>query len=109
MKKWMLVAGALLFAGLPVAYGRSYEVVFAVPVQAGNVELAPGAYTIRHRGDEAIFTKVSNQRTYDVPATVEWVARKNRSMDVVLNNQNAIPQIQRVVVGGHRYDLQFGQ
>ncbi|HTX36012.1 MAG TPA: hypothetical protein VME43_13365 [Bryobacteraceae bacterium] len=108
MKKLVLAAGALLLASFPAAYAKSYEVILGNSVQAGNVELTPGTYRIRHKGDRAIFINLNTHRTYRVPATVEYMAQKNPTDQVVtVNNQYGQPVIQSVALGGHAIDLQF--
>ena len=109
MKKMLLAAGALLLASFPAAYAKSYEVVFGNAVQAGNVELSPGTYRIRHKGNEAIFTNLNNHERYHVPVTVQDMALKNPSTQVVITNQNGYPQLQTVALGGHATDLQFSE
>ncbi len=110
MKKVILAAGALLLASFPAAYAKSYEVILGNAMKAGNVELAPGTYRIKHRGYRAIFANLNNHRTYRVPATVEYMAEKNPATHVVtVNDQYGNPQIQSVALGGHAIDLQFGE
>ena len=107
--KSLLMAGALALASVPLAFGMSYEVVFPTPVQASNVQLAPGAYRVRAKNGEAIFRNIGTGTTYAVPATVEHLASKNHSENVVMGYMNGEPQIQSIQVGGHHIDLQFGE
>lgn len=107
--KSLLLAGALVLASVPMAFGMSYEVAFATPVQAGNATLAPGTYRVRAKGGEAIFRNIATGTTYDVSATVEHVASKNHSEKVVMSSRNGEPRIQSIQVGGHATDLQFSE
>lgn len=105
--KSLLATGALLLAGFSMAFGMSFEIAFANPVQAGSTELSPGTYSISRRGDHAIFTNLRNGDRYSVPATVEHLTEKNAMTNVVMSNDNQ--RIDSVALGGHAVDLQFGE
>ena len=105
--KSLLATGALLLAGFSMAFGMSFEIAFANPVQAGNTELRAGTYSIRQKGDHAIFTNLSNGDTYSVPATVQRLAEKNPTMKVLMSNDNQ--RIETIQLGGHAVDLQLGE
>ena len=107
--KSLLIIGSLALASLPLAYGQSYEAVFATPVRADNITLAPGAYRVRAKNGEALFRNIDTGTTYEVPATVEHLATKNQSQHVVMSYQNTAPRIQSIRLGGHSTTLQFGE
>ena len=105
--KSICVAGALAFAALGVAQAKSYETVFTVPVQAGSMELQPGAYSISRKGDTAVFTKVATGDTFRVPVTVQYMAGRNQTENVVIGHKNGQAYIESVQLGGRHTTLEF--
>jgi hypothetical protein len=109
MKKLVAVSGALLLASFTAAYGKSHKVRFGSEIQAGDVELSPGMYTIKHRGNVAIFRNLNNHERYRIPVTVEDMALKNPTTQAVVTNRNGFPQLQTIELGGRPTDLQFSE
>lgn len=107
IRKSFLAAGVFALASVPMAYGTSYEVAFANPVQAGTAELSPGTYTVSHKRDEAIFTNLNNGEVYKTTATVKRTYEKNNSDQVTIQDNNGQAQIQTIALGGRMVDLEF--
>ena len=105
--KTLIAVGTLALASLSMAYGRSYEVAFATPVQVGNTTLGSGAYFVAQKGNDAVFTNVENDHTYTVPATINHLNQKNSEMNVVITNQNGVHRLQSIGVGGRAMGLSF--
>ena len=107
MGKHLLVAGMVACAAIAVAQAKSYETVFTTPVQAGKIELQPGAYSIARRGGDAVFTNEASGRTYTVPVKVEYMASKNNIQDVAIGHRNGQAYIESIQLGGRRTTLDF--
>lgn len=105
--KSLCVAGALAFAAVGVAQAKSYETLFTVPVQAGSVELQPGAYSISRKGDNAVFTNVASGETFRVPITVQYMAGINQTRNVAIGHKNCRAYIESVQLGGRHTTLEF--
>lgn len=110
MKTLLSAAGALLLAGFSLAYGSSFEIACPNPIQAGDMQLRPGAYWITHKGNEVIFTNVKTDERYDVAAMQATPAARDQADNVVIVNQNGVAHIMTVDLNGrHAADLSFGQ
>jgi len=106
--KFLLRTGALALAGFSTVYGMSYEMILAQSVQAGNVQLVPGSYTVTQKNGNAIFTNWNTDRMYSVPVTVEHLDRKNDILKVKINDQNGARRIQQIDLAGKAIQLDFG-
>ena len=107
--KSLCVAGALAFAAVGMAQAKSYEMVFTVPVQAGSLELQPGAYSISRHGDNAVFTKVASGETFTVPVTVQYMDGRNQTENVMIGHKNGQAYIESVQLGGRHTTLEFAE
>ncbi len=106
--KFLLRTGALVLAGFSTVYGMSYEMVLAQSVQAGNVQLAPGTYTVSQKNGNALFTDWNTDRMYSVPVTVQHLDRKNEILKVKIDNTNGARRIQQIDLAGKAIQLNFG-
>ncbi|HTQ57891.1 MAG TPA: hypothetical protein VMI94_25670 [Bryobacteraceae bacterium] len=104
----VFLIGVLAIASVLPVYGKSYEIVLDTPVYAGKVQLMPGAYYVKARNGEAVFTKVSSGATYSVPAKVETLGMKNPTTNVYLSHKNGQARIDWIQLGGKATDLRFG-
>jgi hypothetical protein len=100
----LLVTGALVLSSFSLGYAKSYDLIFSSPVTAGNVQLKPGEYTLKVKGNVATFTNVQTDKSYTAPVKIQNVEKKF-GVTAVDTNQN---QIQKIQLGGSTEQLEFG-
>ena len=106
-KKSILMTGALVLATFSMGYAKTYDLVFSSPVKAGSVELKPGQYRLKVKGNTAEFTNVETDKTYTTPVKVENSDKKHDVTAVDTSSQNGANQIQKIELGGSSTDLDF--
>jgi len=107
--KSLLMTGALVLASFTICYAKSYEVVLSTPTKAGNLDLKPGTYTVRLKGNDAVFTDENTAKTYTTPVKVESATTKHDVTEVQTSEKNGATQIQKIELGGSATDLEFGE
>jgi hypothetical protein len=108
-KKSLLMTGALVLSSFSMMYAKSYDLVFSGPVQAGNLELKPGEYTLTVKGNTAKFTSMDSDRVYTAPVKIENAGKKHDVTAVDTSKQNGSDKIQKIELGGTTTDLEFGE
>jgi hypothetical protein len=103
--KSLLLTGALALASLSIGYAKSYDLVFSTPVRAGNLQLQPGQYTLKVKGNTATFTNVETDKTYTAPVKIQDAGKK---FDVTAVDTSK-DQIQKIELGGSNNELEFGE
>ena len=66
----LLLVSALAFAGLSILSAKSYDITIDQATKAGSVQLAPGNYSMKVEGANAIFTN-QNGKKITAPFKVE--------------------------------------
>jgi hypothetical protein len=106
-KKSLLMTGALVLATFSMGYAKTYDVVFSNPVKAGSMELKPGQYRLKVKGNTAEFTDVQTDKTYTAPVKIENTTKKHDVTAVDTTTENGASQIQKIELGGSSTDLEF--
>jgi len=107
--KSLLLTGTLVLASFSLGYAKSYDLIFSTPVKAGNVDLAPGEYSLKLKGNTAIFTNVDTDKAYIAPVKIENAGKKFEATAVETTDQTGTSQIQKIQLGGSENELEFGE
>jgi hypothetical protein len=108
MKHRSLLLSALVFAGLSIASAKSYQITLSETSKAGNVQLAPGSYSVKLEGTNAIFTD-ENGKKISAPVKVENAEKKHDATAVQTTKTNDGDKIQAIELGGSTETLEFGE
>jgi hypothetical protein len=103
--KSLLLTGALALCSFSMGFAKSYDLVFSTPVRAGNLQLEPGEYTLKVKGNVASFTNIDTEKTYTAPVKIQNTGKKHDVTAVDTTNN----QIQKIELGGSADELQFGE
>jgi len=107
MKKGsLLLVSALAFGGLSIASAKSYDIAIDANAMAGNTQLAKGTYTLKVKGDNAVFTNENGNKT-TTPVKIEYAAKKHEVTAVESSKANNGEKIQKIELGGSTETLDF--
>ena len=107
MKSLMCVA-ALALASFGVANAKSYDVVLYNQVKVGSLQLKAGEYSVKVKGDNAIFTSASG-KTFTVPVKLENDGPKNSSTNAIVDGVDGSAVLKSIKLGGSTTTLEFNQ
>jgi flagellar basal body P-ring protein FlgI len=107
--KSLLCVAVLALASSAVANAKSYDIVLNDPVKAGSVQIKPGAYTVKVKGDTAVFTSVSSGKTYTAPVKIESNGPKNDVTTVRTDTENGVAVLKAIRLGGSTTTLEFNE
>jgi len=101
--KSLLLIGTLALAG--IASAKSYDIVLSAPTKAGAIQLPAGEYSLKLKGNNAVFTNVETGKSVSATVKVENGAKK---FDVTAVDSNA-DQIKTIELGGSNTVLELGE
>ena len=104
----LLLVSALALAGLSVASAKSYSIHIDETLKAGPVTLAPGNYSMKVNGSEAVF-KDENGKKVTVPVKIENGDKKHDLTAVESTKTNNGTKIQSIDLGGTTETLEFSE
>jgi hypothetical protein len=90
-----------------MGYAKSYDLVFSTPMKAGNLNLKPGEYSMKLKGNTAIFTRLDTEKQFTAPVKIESAATKH-TVTEVLTKTGSVNTIQKIELGGSATDVEFG-
>ena len=99
---------ALALAAVPLANAKSYDINLDTAVKAAGQQLAPGAYSLKLQGSNAILTSSDTGKRFTVPVTVKKVEKKFSNTAVEMRNTNGADRINAIDLGGSNVELNFG-
>jgi len=102
------LVSALAFAGLSIASAKSYDITIDQAAKAGSVQLAPGSYTLKVEGTNAIFID-ENGKKISAPVKIENADKKHAVTAVETTKTNGGDQIKSIELGGSTETLEFGE
>lgn len=108
MKSSLCVA-ILALASFAVANAKSYDIVLGSPVKAGSVQLKPGAYTVKVKGDAAVFTSISSGESFTAPVKLDSSGPKHEATLVTVVPENGAEVLKSIRLGGSSTTLQFSE
>jgi len=107
--KSLMCVAALALAGITVANAKSYDVVLYNQVKAGSIELKAGEYSVKIKGDNAVFTSAANGKTFTVPVKLENSGPKHNSTDAIVDGVDGAAVLKSIKLGGSTTTLEFNQ
>jgi hypothetical protein len=108
MKSSLCVA-VLALASFAVANAKSYDIVLDNPVKAGAVQLKPGAYSVKVKGDSAIFTSLSSGQSFTAPVKLDNSGPKYDATSVKTATENGAEVLKSIRLGGSNTTLEFNE
>jgi len=107
--KSLVCTAVLAAASFTVASAKSYDIMLDNPVKAGPVQLKAGAYTLKVKGDTAIFTSVSSGKHFTAPVKIENSGPKHDATAVGMVSENGAQVLKDIKLGGSATTLEFGE
>src|ERR1044072_2731249 len=99
-KRPFLWVGILTLSTVAILSAKSYELVFATPMQAGSVQLSPGTYKLEVEGSNAIFTDKKTRKSVTVPVKMEQSNTKYNSTSLDSKDAGGTSEITAIKLGG---------
>ncbi len=107
MKKSLILTGAVALFSL-IASAKSYQIALSDPAYAGNVQLKAGEYSVKVKGNTAVFTSQDTYKTFTAPVKIEQKPSKFDQTAVDTTRQDGSDHIRRIQLGGSTTQLDFG-
>jgi hypothetical protein len=107
MKKTFVLGIVLSLSSILFAGTKSYHVVFTSTAKIGSVKLAPGEYTVKIDGSNAVFTNNSNSKQFTAPVKVENGTKKFPVTAVDSTKDGDTENVKAIEVGGSTTTLEF--
>jgi hypothetical protein len=104
--KSLLLTATLALAG--IANAKSYDIILATPVKAGNVQLSKGEYSLKVQGGNAVFTNIETGKRFTTAVKVEDAGTKFDVTAVVTDTKDGDSRITSVELGGSSTKLELG-
>jgi hypothetical protein len=108
MKSFLCVA-VMALTSFGVANAKSYDIVLDDQVKAGAVQLKPGAYTLKVKGDSAVFTSINTGKSYTAPVKLDNNGPKNDATTVRTSTENGAEVLRSIRLGGSTTTLEFNE
>ncbi len=105
--KSLLCAAVLALGSFTAANAKSYDILLDSPVKVGPVQLKPGSYTVKVKGDTAIFTAISNGKTYTAPVKLDNDGVKHDATAVRTATEHGSEVLRSIRLGGSTTTLEF--
>ena len=107
MKKTFVLAVILSLSSIMFAGTKSYEVIFASTAKIGALKLAPGQYTVKVDGSNAIFTNEVNSKSVSTPVKIETGKKKFQYTAVDSTKDGDTEKVNSIELGGSTTTLEF--
>jgi hypothetical protein len=107
MKKTFVLGIVLSLSSVMFAGTKSYHVVFTSAAKVGSVKLAPGEYTVKVDGANAIFTNDSTSKKFTAPVKVENGSKKFQVTAVDSTKDGEGEVVKAIELGGSTTTLEF--
>jgi hypothetical protein len=104
--KSLLLIATLALAG--IANAKSYDITLSEPMKAGSVQLAAGSYSLRLKGNNAIFTNVQTGKSFTTAVKMEDTGTKFATTAVISETKDGDNHIMSVHLGGSSTTLDLG-
>jgi hypothetical protein len=105
--KSLLLIGTLALAS--IASAKTYDLTLSAPSNAGAVQMAAGAYTVKVMGGFAFFTNVDTGKKFIAPVKEEDAGKKFGTTAVECTTKDGESQITSVELGGSSTKLELGE
>ena len=107
MKKTFVLGIVLTLSSIMFAGTKSYQVVFSSVTKVGTVKLAPGEYTVKVDGANAVFTNNQNSKSVTTPVKVETGKKKFDYTAVDSTKDGDTEKVNSIELGGSTTVLAF--
>jgi hypothetical protein len=104
----LFAVSSLAMAGT-VTSTKSYEIVLSNTAKVGSIQLKAGQYTVKVKGNDAIFTNQETAKTFTAPVKIEDVVKKFDQTRVDAVRDGAVEIIKDIQLGGAKIQLDFGE
>ena len=106
--KSLLIGGALALASLSIASAKSYDITLTEPTQIGSHQLKPGDYSLKLKGNTAIFTNTDTSERITASVKIQNDAKKHDQTTVDARQQSGNEKVESIRLGGTTTTLEFG-
>ena len=107
-RKPMLLASALMLAGLSLASAKSHSISLSEPVTAGAVHLDKGQYKVTLEGTNAVFTDKMTGKSTTVQGKVQNSGAKHDRTAVLTTKTESGDVLTAIEIGGTDETIHFG-
>ena len=107
MKKTFVLGIVLSLSSIMFAGTKSYQVVFSSTAKVGSLKLAPGEYSVKVDGTNAIFTNTNTNKKFTAPVKVENGAKKFQVTAVDSTKDGDSETVKAIELGGSTTTLGF--
>jgi len=107
MKKTFVLGIVLSLSSILFAGTKSYQVVFTSTAKVGSVKLAPGEYSVKVEGGNAIFTNTQSSKKFTAPVKVENGTKKFSVTAVDSTKEADGDSVKAIELGGSTTTLEF--
>ncbi len=98
----------LALAAVPLASAKSYSIALDVAALAGPQQLAPGAYSVKVQGGNAVLTSADTGKRFTLPVTVKKTDKKFANTAVETVQTGGSDHLKAIDLGGSDVQLDFG-
>ena len=105
--KSLLLIGTLALAS--IASAKSYDIILSSPAKAGNLQLGAGEYSLKVKGNTAVFTNVETGKSFTAAVKVQEGSKKFENTAVDTTTANGTDEIKSIELGGSNTQLELGE
>jgi hypothetical protein len=98
----------LALAAVPLASAKSYSITLDTAAKAGAEQLAPGEYSVKVEGSNAVLTSSDTGKRITLPVTVKKTDKKFATTAVETTKTDGSEQLKAIDLGGSDEQLDFG-
>jgi len=107
--KSVLCVAVLALASFTVASAKSYDIILNGPAKAGSLQLQAGTYTLKLKGDTAIFISTASGKSFTAPVKLDNSGKKHDVTAVDSVTENGSEVIKSIKLGGSATTLEFSE
>jgi len=108
MKKTFVLGVVLSLSSVVFAGQKAYDVIFSAPTKVGSIKLAPGQYTVKVDGSNAVFTNSQTSKSVSTAVKVENGTKKFPYTAVDSTKDGDSEKVNAIELGGSTTKLDFG-
>src|SRR5258708_3482254 len=107
MKKTLTLGVVLSLSSVVFAGQKAYDVIFAAPATVGSLKLAPGQYSVKVDGANAVFTNSQTSKKASAPVKIETGTKKFQYTAVDSTKDGDSETVNAIELGGSTTKLEF--
>jgi len=109
MKKTFLLGVVLSLSSVAFAGQKAYDIIFSAPATVGGVKFAPGQYSVKVEGANAVFTNSQSAKSVSTPVKVENGNKKYPVTAVDSTREGDSDKVNAIELGGSTTKLEFSK